>query len=167
MISVNVPQQALFAFRRWRSRPILPEGFCVYSLATFFAFLSSRTPTNLLCRRWPSDVYSTNSNCPTTCASATDIHHLGGGQTCAPTPGFFLRQIRERAFLDFQRFKLLEQLRSRRGRASTARPRSIDQPVALVVTDNQRVEILKRWRVSGDDELVSLIDTHFLPSTRA
>ena len=38
-----------------------------YSLRTSFAFLSSRSPINLLCRRWPSEVHSTNSNCATSC----------------------------------------------------------------------------------------------------
>ena len=46
-------------------------------------------------------------------------------------------------------------------------PGSIAQPIALEVADDQRVEIPERRRVSGDDELLSLIDAHFLPSTRA
>src|SRR5579871_4039740 len=62
--------------RRWRYQwlfalhlvvPLVDgeSGGFLYSLLTFLAFLSSRKPTNLLCRRWLSDVHSTNSNCPT------------------------------------------------------------------------------------------------------
>ncbi len=53
------------------------------------------------------------------------FRHLRRRQASAPAPGFLLRQIRERAFLDFQRFDLLEQLRTRRRRESVPRARGI------------------------------------------
>src|ERR1700676_3074722 len=40
------------------------------------------------------------------------LYHLRGGQTRTPPPGLFLGEIRERAFLDFERLDLLEQFRS-------------------------------------------------------
>ena len=91
-------------------------------------------------------------------------HHFRGGKTCAPTPGLLLRQIREGAFLDFQWLDLLEQFRSRCGGEASAGPGGIDQLVTLVVADDKRIEVLERRRVSGDDELLALIDSHFLPS---
>jgi hypothetical protein len=95
------------------------------------------------------------------------FHHFRGRQTCAPTTSLFLGQICEGAFLDFQRLHLLEQFRSRCGREATAVPGGIDQAVAFVVRDDQCIEILERRRVSGDNELPSLIDAHFPPSTGA
>jgi hypothetical protein len=71
------------------------------------------------------------------------FHHLCGRQTCTPAPSLFLGQVCEGAFLYFQRLKLLEQLRSRRRREAIPGPRGVDQPVALVVSDDQRVEILE------------------------
>ena len=57
--------------------------------------------------------------------------------------------------------------RPRCGREATARPGGIDQLVALAVADDEHIEILERWRVSGDDELLPLIDAPFMPSTGA
>ena len=42
-----------------------PAMSVAYSRLTSRAFLSSRRPTNLVCRRWLSPVHSRNSNCPT------------------------------------------------------------------------------------------------------
>jgi hypothetical protein len=53
-----------------------------YSLPTFFAFLSSRKLTKRLCRRWPSDVHSTNSNCPT----STGLSHRQSTILAAVSP---------------------------------------------------------------------------------
>jgi hypothetical protein len=141
--SDTVPQQALFAFWRWRSWPILTEGFlCLFSSDILRFLILAQTHKLAVPKvavRRPFDElelpHELRLEPPT-------VHHLRGGKTRAPAPGLFLGQIREGALLDFQRFDLLEQFRSRCGREATAGPGGIDQPVALEVADDQRVEVL-------------------------
>jgi hypothetical protein len=52
--------------------------------------VSSRSPTNLLCRRWSSEVHSTNSNCPTTCGLSHRHSTIFAAVRPAPQrPAFF------------------------------------------------------------------------------
>ena len=71
------------------------------------------------------------------------VLHLRRRQPRAPSAALRLGQIRERALLDFQRAKLLHQLRAHHRREPVAGPRGVDQLVALVVSEDERVERLR------------------------
>jgi hypothetical protein len=68
------------------------------------------------------------------------VFHLVGGEAFAPTtaPGF--RQVRKRTLRDLQSLELPEQRFTGRRREAVAGPRRIDQTLAVVVTEHERIE---------------------------
>src|SRR4051794_22799269 len=69
--------------------------------------------------------------------------HFGCRKPSPPTATLGLRQIGKRAFIRFERFDFAEQLGSRRGREAVASACRIDELVAFVIANDQRIEILR------------------------
>jgi hypothetical protein len=92
--------------------------------------------------------------------------HFGGGKPRTPATGLFLGQIGERAFLNFQRFDSFEQRGARCRSESVSGPRGVYQLVAVIIADDQCVEILGRCGVTGDDEFTNPECTSRWPRTR-
>ena len=70
--------------------------------------------------------------------------HLVGRETLAPSALVALGQVRKGAGLDFELVETLEDLRPKSRDKSVAHARNIDEVVALVIADDDRVEVL--WR---------------------
>src|SRR5439155_19761882 len=66
------------------------------------------------------------------------ILHLRRRQTRTPSAALRLRQIHERAILDFQPAEFLEQLFPHDRREPVSGPCSVDQTVTLVVSEDER-----------------------------
>src|SRR5688500_15153189 len=79
------------------------------------------------------------------------VFHLGRRQAATPSTTLGLRQIHEWALLDFQPAELLEQLVADDRRESVSSARGVHQTVALVVSENQRVERLRSDGISAND----------------
>src|SRR6185436_3758907 len=96
----------------------------------------------------------------------TTVFHLCCRQARTPSAALRLREIHERAILDFQPAEFLEQLVPDDRRKSVSSACGVNQTVALVISEDERVERLCPNRVAANDELLPAVDTHFLPSTR-
>ena len=126
-----------------------PAERSAYSRLTSRAGLSSRSAMNLVCRRWSSGVHSTNSNCPTSTGfSQRQSAIFFAVEPCPQRPLFASGRFANGHVVDLERRELLEQLRAHRRREAVARARRVDQPIALVVPEDQRVERVRRRRCS-------------------
>ena len=89
--------------------PRLVSQVCYYlkgSLRTSVGLLSSRKPTKRECRKWSSGVHSVNSNWPTKAGfNHRQSFIFSVVSPCPHRPLSCLREIRERAFGDFQTAK--------------------------------------------------------------
>src|SRR4030095_8113340 len=85
----------------------------------------------------------------------------------SPTPDFSLGQVREGTVRSLEPVEVLEQLLSHRRGEAVTRPRRIDQPIAFVVAEDQRVERLCATGVAADDELLATVDPHLHPRARS
>src|SRR3954470_12947091 len=77
------------------------------------------------------------------------VGHLRLRQSLSPAAALQLREIRKRAVGNFKAAKLLEDLRPHRWCEPIARPRRVDQPIAFVVPEDQRVEGRRADRVAA------------------
>jgi DNA-binding transcriptional ArsR family regulator len=91
--------------------------------------------------------------------------HLFSGQSLTPAAAPRFRQIREGALRDFQILELPKQLLAERWGESISRARRIHELVALVVSEDQSIEILSSRGVASNDEFLSLVDPHLLPGS--
>ncbi len=80
------------------------------------------------------------------------LAHIFGGQAFAPSALPAFGQIFEGTRLSGRR-------------ESVSNSRHIDQLLAFVIADHNRVEVLRCRHIAADDQLLSLIDTHFYPRT--
>ena len=94
------------------------------------------------------------------------ILHLRRRQARTPSPALRFREIHERAILELQPAEFLEELLPDGRREAVAGACGVDQTVALVVTDNERVERLRPGRVAADHEFLAAVDPHLLPGAR-
>ena len=76
-------------------------GDSSHSLRTSVARLSSRSPINLLCRKCPSGVNSTNSNWPTSLGLSQRHSFILATVRPSPAPGLLLGKVCERTVRDF------------------------------------------------------------------
>src|SRR5215469_15801643 len=88
------------------------------------------------------------------------VRHLLGRQPLPPTPAGRLRQVGEGASVDLQCAEALEQLRPRCRREAVPRTASVDQPVAVVVAEDDGVETIRADGVATDYELLPAVDPH-------
>jgi hypothetical protein len=127
-----------------------------YSRLTSVAFLSSRSPINRLWRRWTSSVHSTNSKYPTSTGFSHRHSTILAAVSPAPQrPAFFSGRLAKGHSLISSGLILLNSS-ARDAGVNPLRVRAgVYQPVAVIIADDQRVEILGRWRVTGDDEFLA------------
>jgi glycine/D-amino acid oxidase-like deaminating enzyme len=103
------------------------------------------------CLRAGRRLSSVASGCPLEEPKMTDEHrfqplhfgHLCFRHTLTPQAAPRLGKVGEWAFADLESLELSEQLSACRRREAVARARHINQPVALVVAEDQRVERLR------------------------
>jgi RNA polymerase sigma-70 factor (ECF subfamily) len=95
------------------------------------------------------------------------FRHLRFRQPLAPTTAPRLRQIRKRALVDLESLEFLEQLRTRNGSEAVAGSCDVDQLLALEVPKGQSIERLRSAGVAADHELLTAVDAHLNPRTRA
>jgi len=95
------------------------------------------------------------------------VLHFRCRQASTPPAALCLREISRRAILDFQPAQFLEQLLPHDRREPVAGACSVDQPVALVVPEDEGVERLRPNRVAANHKLLRAVDTHSLPGTRS
>jgi hypothetical protein len=93
--------------------------------------------------------------------------HLLRGKPRAPAPRPFLRQVHERALRGLQPAEPPIQLLRESRREAVPGPSRVQEAVAFVVAEDQRVEPFRAAGVAADDELLPLIDPHLLPCPRA
>src|SRR5205814_9954242 len=86
--------------------------------------------------------------------------HLRLRESLAPSTTLRLRQVHERALVDLKSSELLEQLCSSGGCEAVASACDVDQAVAFVVAEDQRVEGPRPPRVAADDALLTALDAH-------
>src|SRR4029077_13436844 len=88
-------------------------------------------------------------------------------QTRTPPAALGLRQIHERAILYFESAELLEQLLADDGSKSVSSACGVNQTIALVVSEDERVERLRPDRVAANHKFLPAVDAHFLPGARS
>jgi hypothetical protein len=79
------------------------------------------------------------------------VFHLRRGQAFAP-PGAYLRQVRERTLGNLQPPELLLQLLPHGRCEPTPSPRSVHQPIALPIPEDEGIEVTATDRVAADHE---------------
>jgi hypothetical protein len=67
--------------------------------------------------------------------------HLCGRKSLSPAPAAGFGQVRKRALCCFQPLKLPKQLLARRGREPVASSGDIDEFVAIVIAEDQSIEV--------------------------
>src|SRR5579871_6293511 len=93
----------------------------------------------------------------------TTFGHLGLRESLSPPPASRFWQIDERACRDLERLELLEETLANRRRETVASSGDIHQTVAVVISEDQRIECFCADRVSADDEFLRTIDAHLPP----
>src|SRR5260370_863613 len=93
--------------------------------------------------------------------------HLVGRETLTPPALVALGQVRKGAGLYFELVETLENLHPKSRDETGPDARNVDEVVALVIADDERVEVLAGRDIAADHKLLSLVDTHFYPSARA
>jgi hypothetical protein len=76
------------------------------------------------------------------------VFHLRCGQARTPSAALRFREIHERAILDFQPAEFLEELFPHDRRESVSSARGVYEAVALVVSEDERVERLRPNRIT-------------------
>jgi hypothetical protein len=94
------------------------------------------------------------------------VFHLRRGQAFAP-PGAYLRQVRERTLGNLQPPELLLQLLPHGRCEPTPSPRSVHQPIALPIPEDQCIEVTATDRVAADHEPLGPADAHLDPGAGA
>src|SRR5262249_18747758 len=90
------------------------------------------------------------------------VFHLGLSET-RPPPCRCLRQVQERAFVDFKWFELLKQLRARCSRKPFTSTSHVHQLSVLIIANNQCVKISPGGRVAANAKFLALVHAHLLP----
>src|SRR5260370_33233364 len=95
------------------------------------------------------------------------LAHIFGGQAFAPPALPAFGQIFERTPSAIESTESPEQRRSGRRRESVSNSRHIDQLLAFVIADHNRVEVLRCRHIAADDQLLSLVNPHLNPRARS
>src|SRR5262245_33414650 len=82
------------------------------------------------------------------------VGHLRLRQPLPPAAAAGLGQVREWTIGDFERREFPEETVAHRWREAVARPRDVDQTLALVIAEDQRVERSCADRVAANHELL-------------
>src|SRR6266851_928982 len=119
-------------------------------------------------RRWFTSVQSAYSICATSCGFSQRHSAILSAVRPWPHPALVaLGQVRKGAGLDFERVETLENPRPKSRDKPVSDARNVDEVVALVIADDERVEGLTGRDIAADHKLLSLVNAHSYPSTGA
>ena len=124
--------------RRWRVREGHHFASGHFSRTTSLAFLSCRSPTKRLCRRWSFGVHSRNSNC----ARSTGLNQIQSAifftvRPCPQRPLCSSGRLTNGHLGVSSPSEPFEQLLAGCRRESIAGPRHVEQLPILVIAENQ------------------------------
>src|SRR6516164_8825090 len=80
--------------------------------------------------------------------------------------GFMARDVPRRRLSGRPSLREVEQFGPRGRSEPVARPRGVHQPVSFVVPDDESIKVFRRGCIARDNQLLALIDSHFLPRAR-
>src|SRR5579871_6734810 len=95
----------------------------------------------------------------------TALLHLLGGQPISPATGPRLGKVGKGTLGGLEAVESSEDLLARSRGEPDASAASIDEPVAVVVAEDQRIEVPRHGRVAPNHQLLLLVEAHLPPRT--